>query len=395
MMTRDVESQPSDQNHTNTNTQSPEEAYRQRCRTFYRQSTSIIEDDDEDDNKDDADDNKNPPPKDNRVVLEAVDCLILQQQQQQQHNSSVDEDAYVIFWYSLSAKQRDVLEQCGLPTAVSSSSTKRTESLSLEQLVTIRTEERQLAHQVTMQERLEVLHSIWNELLLTQQQQLQLQQHGTTTSTTRHQVLLIQQTLRQFVHDYHSSSVACHSLLAGMRHCLERQLDQAQHVCVMWTLDAAVITEAMVAKPQGGSSRYLRHALQALLSFLVGLPTTATCSKTSDINNNNNIQRVLQLVVNPSWSDRTLTHILQVLPRPHELQARPTGTFQVPLPQPIDDGDNDILTTPLRMTTTTTTTTTTPPQIIVRTNVEGESDEPMDMCLALVKHLTSKGWWFC
>jgi hypothetical protein len=217
-----------------------------------------------------------------------------------------------------------------------------------------------------MQERRQVLQSIWNELVTHQHQQQQPPQ-----GTTRQQVLLIKQTLRQFVHDYYSSSIACHSLLAGMRHCLERQLDQINASCVVWTLDAAVITEAVIAKPQGGSSRYLRHALQALLSFLLGLPC------------HGDNKEKLQLAVNPSWSDQTLTQILQVLPRPHELQARPTGTFQVPLPH---DGNDDIM---------TQSNPSAKALVLVRTNVEGEADEPMDVCSALVKNLKMRGWWFC
>ncbi|CAB9524382.1 expressed unknown protein [Seminavis robusta] len=342
-----------------------EEEYRRRCRHFYRQSTSVDDDFtslDADDQDDDAyvdeeeatrQHSSKKTDEENRLVLEAVDQMS-------------DATSYSAFLANLTPEQLVVLCSCGLPTSITTSSS--TYDATREKWVQIRTEERQLAHQVNMRERLHKLESILQEFLLQQQPQQQPQQQqqqpqddNDSFLTTRQQVIMIKQTLRLFVHNYHADCIASHSLMAGMRHILELQLDKNEDApCIVWTFDANVISEAIVAQTQGASSAYIKEALHALLVFLVYQEP----QKDPEHNNNNTHQRMLQFAVEPSLSDKTLTQILQVLPRPHELHARPTGKYN------------------------------TPAQGLVRTNVDGELDEPMDVCSLIVKNLRKRGWWF-
>jgi len=229
------------------------------------------------------------------------------------------------------------------------------------------------------EEQLEVLQGI-----LTQQLQ---QPQPPSSKIIPQQVLSFLQTY--FYHHCTNSShiAACPSFLAGMRQVLERQLDDESQPSVVWILDPVAVLmnssshsflhysnhndeeDGSTQQQQQQQQQYMRDAVAALLSFLIFVPQP----QLDNINHHNN---KWTLAVQPQLSDRTLHRLLQVLPSPKELQARPTGTFVV-------------------AATAAAASSSSFPQL-ERTNVQGDQDEPMDVCAVALYNLKQqqqlRGW---
>jgi len=351
--------------------QQQEAEYRRNCRKFYRQSTSFVSDDSGSDDED-GDHKAAAVTKENRkakknvhsstLIVEAVDCL------------TQGAESYQAFLSALA--EPDALQQlrnCGLPTNASEIHQVLQDATALQRLIAIRTEERKLAHERNMQERLVRVH----ETLLKVQQQKKNEKATTTNSgkgTTQHEFRHMQKTLKQFVSTYTSSCVASHPLLAGMRHLLETQLQQQQEASTMaWTLDAAVLSEAVVAQTGGAQDTYIQDAVTALTTFLVWIPAKDEESDHQTKNDNSknttaSSSSELVFAIHPSLSDRTLDQILRMLPSAKDLHGRPTGRVH-----PMDDKEQ-----------------------FKRTNVDGEFDEPFDLCTQLMTmqlQFAFVPWW--
>lgn len=319
--------------HTQTKTALPDEEepiaeFRTQCRQFYRRSTSVVQSSgslpgllDEEvtsganmrASNDDQNDQRS------RVVMEAIERLVGQTHNDAHPTSHSYSQSYASFLEAQSAENRGVLSSCGLPTTDDDARQIRGEAL--EQLLAIRAEERKQAHEVKMIERYHMLQDILVELSSHEDKK---EDDTQAFVTTRNDLRRIRRTIRDFVRKYHGSAVASHPFLAGMRKALRMQVgvnaDVPVECAVVWTLDSAVLTEAVKTNKcgGGGDDGYIRDAVDMVLSFMMW--------KQNDANDD---AHILTFEVSPILSDRSLDKLLEVLPKEKNLHGRPTGSFDV------------------------------------------------------------------
>lgn len=319
--------------HTQTKTALPDEEkpiaeFRTQCRQFYRRSTSVVQSSgslpgllDEEvtsganmrASNDDQNDQRS------RVVMEAIERLVGQTHNDAHPTSHSYSQSYASFLEALSAENVGVLSSCGLPTTDDDARQIRGEAL--EQLLAIRAEERKQAHEVKMIERYHMLQDILVELSSHEDKK---EDDTQAFVTTRNDLRRIRRTIRDFVRKYHGSAVASHPFLAGMRKALRMQVgvnaDVPVECAVVWTLDSAVLTEAVKTNKcgGGGDDGYIRDAVDMVLSFMMW--------KQNDANDD---AHILTFEVSPILSDRSLDKLLEVLPKEKNLHGRPTGSFDV------------------------------------------------------------------
>mmetsp|Transcript_2324 Transcript_2324/g.6768 ORF Transcript_2324/g.6768 Transcript_2324/m.6768 type:complete len:365 (+) Transcript_2324:124-1218(+) len=308
--------------------------FRNQCRKFYRRSTSVVQSSeslpgllDEDvrsgtsipASNDDQNDNKR-----SRVVVEAIERLV-----EQSHNDYNDahptsqSQSYASFLKAQSAENLGILATCGLPTTEDDA--RQVQGEELEQLISIRTEERKQAHEVKMVERYHMLQDILVEMSPLNDEKAD---DSPTFVTTRNDLRRIRRTIREFVRKYHESAIASHPFLAGIRKALRMQVGVNAEVpvecTVVWTLDSAVLTEAIQTKKcgAGGDDASMRDAIGMLLLFMVWKRRDANETPKHD-------EQTLTFEVSPILSDRSLDKLLEVLPKEKDLHGRPTGNFDV------------------------------------------------------------------
>jgi hypothetical protein len=291
--------------------QETEAEYRRNCRQFYRQSTSFLSDSDassSDADEEDGHATRHTSSRNSALVVEAVDRL------------TESSTSFETLLAALPAEQRTLLQRCGLPTDSAAIAQTLSDPAALERLIAIRTEERKVAHERNIQQRLERVQTLFQKAA-----DCQKKYAPTDTPqfvTTQHDLKQMQQTLKTFVKKYASSCVASHPLMAGLRCLIENQLEEPQ-CSIAWTFDAAVISEAVVAEHKGASDEYIQQAVTALTSCLVWIPNEENSKEDND--NNNSTSSNILLAVDPSLSNRTLQQLLSVLPSFQALDARPTG----------------------------------------------------------------------
>jgi len=322
--------------HTQTNTALPDEEepihiaeFRTQCRQFYRRSTSVVQssgslpgllDEEVTSGANMRASNDDQNGQRSRVVVEAIERLVGQTHNDAHPTSHSYSQSYASFLEAQSAENVGVLSSCGLPTTDDDARQIRGEAL--EQLLAIRAEERKQAHEVKMIERHHMLQDILVEL-----SSLEDKKEDDTQAfvTTRNDLRRIRRTIREFVRKYHGSAIASHPFLAGMRKALRMQVgvnaDVPVECAVVWTLDSAVLTEAVKTKKcgAGGDDGYIRDAVDMILSFMMW--------KQNDANETPNYN--LTFEVSPILSDRSLDKLLEVLPKEKNLHGRPTGSFDV------------------------------------------------------------------
>jgi len=363
--------------------------FRSHCRRFYRRSTSVhqsssslpgLEDaltaaEAADGSTDDRAPSVKSPDRNGkeaggeyRVVVEAVERLIEEQSHHEQprsHSSSASPTPYATFLSAQSPSDINILASCGLPTSTADIGPFLASSNSkvMDKLVTIRTQERKLAHEVKMVERYDMLLDLLVEMasdensacISTNGHSAASGEHekradtckaATDTSTTmaafattREDVRRIRRTIRSFVQTYRDHAIASHPLLAGMRKVIQIQLgSDTEEVTdtVVWTFDSAVLTEAVQTKKcgGGGDDAYVRDALGVIVSFMIWIHDDDKNDDNSGIErreggSSSSKSRMLAFAVNPTLSDRSLEKILEVLPVDKDLHGRPTGEVVV------------------------------------------------------------------
>ena len=311
--------------------------FRNQCRTFYRRSTSVVQSSgslpgllDEDAESSKA---ENPPPAKNdgendkrsRVVVEAIERLVEQCHNDNETNSESPSRSYASFLRAQSAEDIGILSTCGLPTTEDDARQIRGEAL--ERLIAIRTEERKRAHEVKMLERYQLLQDTLVELCPATVDAIP-PADSPIFVTTRHDLRRMRRTIRDFVGKYQEAAIASHPFLAGIRKALRMQVGVNSEVpverTVVWTLDAAVLTEAVKTclHGAGGDDVYIRDAIGVISLFMVWKRNDANETPEDKANK-------LTFEVNPSLSDRTLQKLLEVVPKDKDLHGRPTGSFDV------------------------------------------------------------------
>lgn len=280
----------------------------------------------EEDTKSNGTDNLPPKMDDendkrSRVVVEAIERLV--EQSHNSNESSPHEKPYASFLKAQPAENIDILSSCGLPTREESA--RQIQGEALEKLIAIRTEERKQAHEVKMLER----HEMLQEILVEMRPALaDATIDPPTFVTTRNDLRQMRRAIREFVRKYHESAIASHPFLAGLRKALRMQVGSNSEVpvecTVVWTLDSAVLTEAVKTSRcgAGGDDAYVRDAVGVITSFMTWKRNDGNESSKDELHE-------LTFEVNPALSDRTLEKLLEVLPKDKDLHGRPTGNFEV------------------------------------------------------------------
>ena len=306
--------------------------FRNQCRKFYRRSTSVMQSSgslpgllDEDATSNGTDkylSPKNDGENDTRslIVVEAIEWLV-----EQSHNSSSpqQQQPYASFLKAQSAENIDILTSCGLPTTEDDA--RKIQGDALEHFLAIRTVERKQAHEVKMLERYHMLQDILVEM---SSAKTSATADSPTFVTTRNDLRRMRRAIRDFVRKYHESAIASHPFLAGIRKALRMQVGSNAEVpvecTVVWTLDRAVLTEAVKTSKcgAGGDDAYVRDAVGMLTSFM-------TRRRNDGFESSKDEEHDLTFEVNPILSDRTLEKLLEVVPKEKDLHGRPTGNFEV------------------------------------------------------------------
>jgi hypothetical protein len=378
---------------SDSDTETPQEAqYRRACRKFYNQSTSFVSDADSSDH--DIDETQEAMDSHAAIearhdtvraalLLDAIDHLtegglksfqqFLRRQQKQMNGSF--------------SKFQELLTLCGLPASFNEGEkdenlhdSKLLDPTKLERWMSIRNEERRLAHERNIQQRQKRVHELLRQHYRHSGSQKVEPSSATITAisstnvkiTTKADLLRIRRASQAFVQKYgNDNCIATHPLIAGMRKLLEQQLhteisddNDSNALCLLWMFDTAVISEAVVAQEQGATDKYVRDAITALTSFLVWIPDHA---------NVNTSYETLAFAVQPSLSDRTLEMILRIMPLYKDLHGRPTGTITTPRQEAEDS------TTSSKNKNGTDRKSIKSATRLVRENVNGEHDE-LDLC---------------
>ena len=316
------------------NHEEPITEFRNQCRKFYRRSTSVMQssgsllgllDEDVKSNgsanlplkNDDENDKKS------RVVVEAIERLVEESHNTSSNDSSPQQQkSYASFLKAQSAENIDILTSCGLPTTEDDA--RKIQGDALDHLIAIRTEERKQAHEVKMLERYHMLQDILVEMTQTT---VDANIDPPTFVTTRNDLRRMRRIIREFVRKYHDSAIASHPFLAGIRKALRMQVGSNSEVpvecTVVWTLDGAVLTEAVKTSRcgAGGDDAYVRDAVGVISSFMTW--------RRNGIKSSNDEDHKLNFEINPALSDRTLEKLLEVVPKEKDLHGRPTGIFDV------------------------------------------------------------------
>lgn len=367
--------------------------YRRACRKFYHQSTSFISDDDDSRNNDHNEKKKelvHPADLNDHYDTAAVALLL----EAIDHLTEGGPESYMEYLREqekrlngLFSKFQELVVSCGLPAVGNkdgdndhSLKTELSDPIKLQRWMTIRNEERCLAHERNIQVRLQRVQELlkehcdhWNS---------QAPSKGIKV-TTKADLLGINRTMKAFMKKYaNDSCVATHPLVAGMRKLLEDQLQVTPSndssndaVCLLWRIDAAVISEAVVANEQGANDGYVRDAITALATFLIWLPNDIDRYEIKDGHKSgddtSNSER-LTFAIQPWLSDRTLEMLLRILPPYKDLHGRPTGNIIEPSLQEDDTLQKEEKDSRSQSLTRITTR-------LFRENIDGEHDE-LDFC---------------
>ena len=303
-----------------------------------------------------------------RVVVEALERLV----EQSHAGAGTTVSPYATFLSAQPPSNIAILSSCGLPTSTTDVAPflASDNSKVLDELVYIRTQERKLAHEVKMAERYGLLRDLLVERSSDRSGVSTNNGHNMNPAeranhidkgaddtavaafaTTREDIRRIRRVIRDFVCTYHEQSIASHPLLAGMRKVIQMQLGSDRDAVVdtvVWTLDGAVLTEAVQTKKcgAGGDDAYVRDALGAILSFMVWIVEDKNNGDSErdrgEGGDSSSKPLPLTFAVNPSLSDRSLEKILEVLPKERDLHGRPTGKVVVGTRERTNiDGDLD------------------------------------------------------
>ena len=153
------------------------------------------------------------------------------------------------------------------------------------------------------------------------------------TTTTVDGIKAIMSSIEEFVTKY-QPRIGSHSFLAGLHKFIHLQLTPTSgnnlsnnpSYVVQWTFRGSVLTEACLpAGADGDELSYAREALKVLFMFMI-------LSKTNDIEGGSQedaTEPMVSFEIHKHMSNNTLRRILNVLPNPKDLDAKPTGSLKV------------------------------------------------------------------
>lgn len=316
---------------------------------------------------------------DGKIVLEAFDriCVIssfvtnnsVNENDRQQLNNSICNNIHQNTLINLrnehdlcSKHHLDLLKECGLLELEEFTNNINATNL-LQKYIKVRDDTRGQAHKLAMKHRhnsfFELLSRAEKDCLAYPEETCTLSTAETTTSSHATTVNGIKTTISKienFVRKY-QSNLGSHSFLAGLHRFIHLQLHPKPgsnlrstdpSYIIQWTIRCTVLSEAHVSCAGSDDHAYVRDALNVLFSLMI-------LSKKEDIEGDNNAGDSSEPLVSFEFhklvSNATLRRILNVLPKPKNLDAKATGTFVV-----LGQTENE--------------------RLISRENVDGHLDEP-------------------
>jgi hypothetical protein len=320
---------------------------------------------------------------DGKIVLEAFDriCVIssyatnnsVNENDRQQLKNSICNNLHQNSLTNLrnehdlcSKRHLDLLKECGLLELEEFTNNINATHI-LQKYVKVRDDMRGQAHKLAMKHRhssfFELLSRAENDCLVYPKETRTLSTSETTTSSHATTVNGIKATISKienFVRKYQSNLLS-HSFLAGLHRFIHLQLhpkpgsnlrSNDPSYIIQWTIRCTVLSEAHISCAGSDDHAYVRDALNVLFSLMI-------LSKKEDIEGGTNIvdaqenssEPLISFEFHKLVSNATLRRILNVLPRPKNLDAKATGTFVV-----LGQTENESL--------------------VSRENIDGHLDEP-------------------
>lgn len=234
----------------------------------------------------------------------------------------------------------DLLKECGL-LEIDQFTTLNNAAILIQKYTEVRDASRREAHKSAMTHR----HNSFFELLSRAEQDcdttysveacnFSTEETSSNRTTTVDGIKAIISSIDMFVTKY-QLRIGSHSFLAGLHKFIQLQLTPTSGIktsnsdpsyVVQWTFCGSVLTEACL--PTGADKdelSYAREALKILFMFMI-------ISKTVDIEGGSQgdaAEPMVSFEIHKHVSNATLRRILNVLPNPKDLDARPTGTLKV------------------------------------------------------------------
>ncbi len=230
--------------------------------------------------------------------------------------------------------------------------------------------ERRNAHETKMKERSDIFIRHLQESILNDSRHYYSFSKfmGEYDVTTQSYLTYVRSCIRTFVMKY-QQNIGSHSLLAGMKKLIEKQMEMDEVIC-LWKFNSAVITESSLflftnndVKGKNESltlPSYLNDAINLLTSFLVYCGEK-TDVESNDTNEKENEESFVSFHVHPFISNSFLRQMYLELPS--SLDARPTGSFYSNEKFDANDHDKEV------------TTNSEETKLLVRSNFVGQLDE--------------------
>ena len=225
----------------------------------------------------------------------------------------------------------------------------------------IKNEERRLAHEQQMEIRTQELRS----LIYSENKKEESSKIDVTSQEGLNEIRLL---IRNFVTKY-KSNVGVHSFLGGIRKLMECQLSCSNDERVqIWKFNALLLSESAIVVTTtttttpgnenvtgpSSTSQYMKDAVNVLQSFLIlyypptpdeeegsGTSAPAPAGKNRDDRvtstvtaaaaaaaaaaSNQQVEEIVHYCIHPTMSDTFIKILLRELPKPKELETRPTG----------------------------------------------------------------------
>ncbi len=225
-------------------------------------------------------------------------------------------------------KHSNILKECGLYIEYNDDPSKiiYLPQHSLTEYAKVKDKERHSAHESKMKERRNMFCHYLQETIQNEKMNLSSRFIGEYDVTMHSYLSHARSCMRNFVNNY-QSNLGSHSLLAGMKKLIEKQIEMKEVIC-LWKFNSTVISESslfLISNGESGQSPYMIDSVNVLCSFLV------YCGERRDIESNDaTTEKEIDDVcvtfhIHPFISNSFLRQMLYELPS--NLDARPTGKF--------------------------------------------------------------------
>jgi hypothetical protein len=361
----------------------PSDRFRQHCKIYYQKSLSLSEE--RSATKTLHDDGEIQA---SQVVLDALEHQIGNHSQENDIAMKIVlTDDHKGFLNSDRVKQySDVLESCKLllkynddggQSITTCSVPKHYQQLLIE-YTQVKDEERRLAHVMKMKERKEILHGLLEKM----NKQVKQKSYNNRSSEhaqgpdhdtywyageydvrTQKYLSHVRTSTQEFV-GQNKQNIGTHSLLAGIRKIIEKQIEMENQTC-LWRFRSSVISESCFGSSENqNGEKYMKDTVCVLSLFMVyHIENDLEASMEDECEYKSEFEDFITFRIHPGISDSFLKYIVAEIPS--NLDAKPTGSFQA-----IACSDN----VPSGKQTSQS-------QNLVRKNLSGEFDESMFVAL--------------